>query len=180
MQKLKFLAPALPLTVICVVIAFILSTVNAFTADKITDNILREKEEAIRTIFPEADSFTSADASLFADSVKDAGTVVDKDGNVLGYYADVSPVGFKGEISLIAGCDLEGKVIKVSCLSTSETPAVGTRATESVYLDKFASLGESDISGVDTLTGATISSKAVRLGIKHATETVSNIIEEGK
>ena len=180
MQKLKFLKPALPLTVICVVIAFLLAFINAVTADRITQNVLKEKEEAILKIFPDTDSFEVSDSKFYTDCVNDAGTVKDKEGNVIGYYADVSPIGFKGEIALIIGLDLEGKVLRAFCLSTTETPAVGTRATEDDYLKKYTSLTASEAEKVDTITGATISSKAVRHGIYDATLTIEKIIEEGK
>lgn len=180
MQKFKFLAPALPLTVICVVIALLLSLVNALTADRIKDNALKEKELAIETIFPESNGFENADSSLYAQAVSEAGTVKNESGETIGYYAEVSPVGFKGEISLIVGCDAEGKIIKVSCLATSETPSVGTKATDKAYLDKFDAKSESDVDSVDTISGATISSRAVKTGIKNAVITVHNIIEEGK
>ena len=179
-QKYSFLKPALPLTIICVVIALLLSVVNAVTADKIKDNSQKAKEEAIEKIFPEADSFITADTKHYTDCVNDAGKVLDKSGNLLGYYADVAPIGFKGSISLIVGCDLEGKVIKAFCLSTTETPAVGTKATEEGYLDNYKALTAPGVEKVDTITGATISSKAVRHGIYDGTLTISKIIEEGK
>lgn len=180
MQKLNFLKPALPLTIICVIIAFILSFVNAVTSDRIAENIKKEKEEAITKIFPDSVSFDVADNKFYTDCVNDAGSVKDKDGNVIGYYADVSPIGFKGEIALIVGCDLEGKVIRVFCLSTAETPAVGTRATENSYLTNYISLDTHGVESVDTITGATISSKAVKHGIYDATLTAKRIIEEGQ
>lgn len=180
MQKLKFLKPALPLTVICVVIALLLSVVNALTEGKIKENALKEKEEAILKIFPETDSFEIYDRKYYTDCVNDAGAVKDESGKVIGYYADVSPIGFKGEIALIVGCDLEGRVLRAFCLSTAETPAVGTRATEDAYLERYNSLTADEAEKVDTITGATISSKAVRHGIYDATLTIQKIIEEGK
>lgn len=180
MQKLNFLKPALPLTIICVVIAFLLAFVNAVTADKILDNAKKEKENAIEKIFPESAGFESCDPSLWMDNVSDAGSVKNSSGSVIGYFVEVSPVGFKGEISLIVGCDTEGKILKVSCLSTTETPAVGTKATDESYLEGYKSLTSEQVSGVDTITGATISSRAVRLGIHNAVLTAENIIEEGK
>jgi len=180
MQKLSFLKPALPLTVICVVIALLLAVVNAVTADKIEDNARKEKESAIEKIFPESESFESSDPSLWKETVSDAGSVRNGAGDVIGYFAEVSPVGFKGEISLIVGCDAEGKIIKVSCPATTETPAVGTKATDEKYLEGYTALTGDDVMGVDTITGATISSKAVRLGIHNAVLTAKNIIEEGE
>ena len=180
MQKLKFLKPALPLTIICVVIAFLLAFINAVTEDRIAQNALKEKEEAILKIFPDADSFVIFDKSYYTDCVNEAGAVKNKDGNVIGHYADVSPIGFKGEIALIVGLDLEGKVLRAFCLSTAETPAVGTRATEDTYLEKYASLTSAEAEKVDTITGATISSKAVRHGIYDAALTIEKVIEGGQ
>lgn len=180
MKKLDFLKPALPLTVISVVIALLLAVVNSVTADRIIQNTLIEKENAIKGIFTQSDSFESADASLFESNVSDAGTVLDSSGIVIGYYADVAPIGFKGEISLIVGTSLEGEVVGVSLLSASETPGVGTKATNPSYLSGFTGLSLGNISDVDTITGATISSKAVKRGIESAVTTVEKIIKEGK
>lgn len=178
MQKLKFLAPALPLTVICVVIALLLSVVNAVTADRIAENAVREKDEAISTIFPNSE-FKSVESDAYSETVSDVGIVYSND-EVVGYYAESAPVGFKGTISLIVGCDAEGRVIKVTCTASSETPAVGTRATEESYLSSYKSKKADEIGKVDTITGATISSKAVRLGIENAVKAIMIIIEEGE
>ena len=105
--------------------------------------------------------------------------MLDAWGKVIGYYADVAPVGFKGEISLIVGTNTEGEVVGVTLLSASETQGVGTKATDEAYLSGFAGLTLDGISGVDTITGATISSRAVRRGIESAVATVNNI-KEGK
>lgn len=180
MQKLKFLKPAIPLTVISVVIALLLAVVNSVTADRIVQNTLKEKENAIKGIFTECHSFESSDPSLFAHSVSDAGEALDASGNVIGYYADVAPIGFKGEISLIVGTDTEGKVVGITLLSASETPGVGTKATDSSYFENFNGKTSADVLSVDTITGATISSKAVRQGISSAIGTIEAIIKEGK
>ena len=179
MQKLNFLKPALPLTVISVIIALLLAVVNSVTADRIVQNTLIEKENAIKGIFAQCDTFESADETAFENTVSDAGTVLDAWGKVIGYYADVAPVGFKGEISLIVGTDTSGVVVGAALLSASETPGVGTKATDASYLSKFTGLSSEDISGVDTITGATISSRAVRRGIESAVATINNI-KEGK
>lgn len=180
MQKLKFLKPAIPLTVISVVIALLLAIVNSVTADRIVQNTLIEKEKAIKGIFAECEAFSSADQSHFSNSVSDAGSVSGASGEIIGYYADVSPIGFKGEISLIVGTDTDGEVIGVSLLSASETPGVGTKATDSSYLSKYSGLKSEEVLSVDTITGATISSRAVRQGISAALSTIESIIKEGK
>ena len=87
---------------------------------------------------------------------------------------------FKGEISLIVGTNTNGKVVHVILLSASETPGVGTKATDSSYLGNFVQKTSGNISDVSTITGATISSRAVRQGVLSAVTTVDAIIKGGK
>ncbi len=179
MQKLSFLKPALPLTVISVVIALLLAFVNAVTADKIAENALIEKENAIKGIFTECQSFEALEVSD-SSIINEIGKALDENGNALGYYADISPIGFKGAINLIVGTDIEAKIIKITLVSASETPGVGTKATDDAYLAGYAGLNSQDAMGVDTITGATISSKAVREGVSSAVAIIEEIAKEGK
>ena len=178
MQKLKFLKCAVPLVVISTIIALILALVNAITADRIAENEISERENAIKSIFPACDSFEDFDYS--SESVARMGRVFDAEKNLIGYYANATPTGFKGEISLMVGIDGEFKVIDVVLISAAETPGVGTKATEKSHLDKFASLGKDEIATVDTITGATITSKAVRVGIQKAVAAVESVVTEEK
>lgn len=178
MQKLKFLKCAVPLVVISTIIALILAIVNAITADRIAENEVLERENAIKSIFPTCDSFEDFDYS--SESVARMGSVFDAEKKLIGYYANATPTGFKGEISLMVGIDTEFKIIDVVLISAAETPGVGTKATEKSNLDKFVALDKGEIQKVDTITGATITSKAVRLGIKEAVEAVEKVVTEEK
>ncbi len=177
MQKLKFLSPALCLLVITVGVALLLSLVNFITEDKIAENILNEKREAIEAIFPELDDFQKASLENPPQSVDEVGIVRNASGEKLGYYVEISPMGFKDVISMIVGIDPKGNISRVICLSSSETAGVGTKATDKSYLDTFSGRGFDNVSSVDTITGATISSKAVRAGITAACEAVKMIGE---
>ncbi|MBR5459947.1 MAG: FMN-binding protein [Clostridia bacterium] len=177
MQKLKFLKPALSLLIITVGVALLLSLVNHITADRIVENNLREKREAIARIFPEVDVFETAEISNLPTTVTEAGTVKGSDGKTIGYYAEIAPVGFKDSINMIVGTDINGSVTEVVCLSSSETAGVGTKATTPEYLVRFTSLDSERAKTVDTITGATISSKAVKLGISEACAAVSMVKE---
>ena len=178
MQKLKFLKCAVPLVVISTTIALILAFVNSITAVKIAQNETLERENAIKTIFPASDFFENIDFAN--EDIASMGSVFDEEENLLGYYVNATPTGFKGEIALMVGVDPNCKVIDVVLISATETPGVGTKATDNSNLDKFTSLGKDEILKVDTITGATITSKAVRLGIKEAVEAVESVITEDK
>lgn len=176
MQKYKFLKPALVLVIITLMSAFLLSFVNFITADRIEKNNVQKKLEAIEMIFPSMSKFESVENPSYPSTVSDAGIVFDFDGNVLGYYAETSPTGLNGSISMIVGIDFDGTIVKTVCLSSSETPGFGTKATDNAYLEKFKDVKSVD--AVDTISGATVSSKAVKLGISEACTAVSMLTEE--
>ena len=177
MQKLKFLKPALVLLIIAVGVALLLSLINSITVDRIAENALREKNAAIEKIFtdyesPLSESIDKTSIEKLPSTVNDLGYVKSSDGTIAGYFVEVAPVGFKDAISMIVGISKDKSVVNVICLSSSETAGVGTKATGFDYLQNFISKNSDNVSGVDTITGATISSKAVKSGILDACRAV--------
>ena len=179
MQKLKFLKPALSLLIITVGVALLLAIVNHITADKIEENAYTKKMQAIEKIYPDIDTYDDVSTEYATDCVQSIGSVKNADGEWLGYFVEVTPQGFKDVISMIVGVDKNGRVIDVVCLSASETAGIGTKATSDSNLKKYAGLDSSSVGSVDTITGATISSKAVRHGIEDACKSIENIVDAG-
>lgn len=182
MQKFKFLKPALVLLIIAVGVALLLSLVNFITADRIAENTLREKNAAIEKIFteyekPVSESIDKTTFEKIPSTVNDLGYVKNADGETVGYYVEVAPVGFKDAISMIVGISKDKNVVNVICLSSSETAGVGTKATDSAYLQNFISRNSDNVSDVSTITGATISSKAVKSGMLDACLAVELLAE---
>ena len=155
------------LTVICLFVAGLLGVVNHYTKPQIEANENAEKQEAIKSIFGddiESNKISEEDADneLY---------IILKDGKVFGYCAEVAPNGFGGEIKMMVGVDYEGKVCGANIVSMSETPGLGSRTKEEAwFLEQFVGKsGELAVgSGVDAITGATISSKAVTKGVSDA------------
>lgn len=171
MKKLKFLLPALSLIVITVGVAFLLSFVNYITSDRIAENELAEKKRAVETIFPNLTSFETVDAELPL-YVEELGEVFGENSEKIGYYAEVSPVGFKDKIKMVVGIGTDLRVVSAVCLSSSETAGVGTKATAEDFLSEFTGQDKDACANHRIITGATITSKAVRLGIAKALEAV--------
>lgn len=153
------------LTAICVAIAVLLAAVNAVTREKIAENVMKSKSEAVLTIFEKG-----TDCELY--KTLDNGSevyLVYRDGDVIGYCAFVSSVGFGGNIDMMVGINGEYETEGVKIVSMSETPGVGTKTNSSDFLYRFIGLSHSDPTGaVDALSGATISSKAVKAGVESA------------
>ncbi len=145
--------------------ALLLSCVNALTADKIADNIKREKSAAITEIFPASDSNEQLEFAF------DGMTAVYKvySGNTaIGYAAEATPLGFGGEMTVMVGVNADGTLAGVKLISHSETPGLGSRVGEGTYLAQYNGKNASQLNDVDSITGSTISSKAIREGISNA------------
>ena len=88
------------LLIITMCVAFLLSFVNAVTKDTIAANEAAKISEALGGLFPSAAApEANACSGEFGDVVNGFYAVKDGDA-VIGYYADVSPVGFKGAVNI--------------------------------------------------------------------------------
>ncbi len=153
------------LTVICAAVAMLLAAVNAVTRDRIADNAAREKNDAILEIF------TAGTSSELYKVLDDGSEVylVFRDGDAIGYCAFVSSTGFGGSIEMMVGIDSAYDTAGVKIVSMSETPGVGTKTNTADFLSRFTGLHHADPVGqVDAISGATISSTAVKAGVSAA------------
>lgn len=153
------------LLLISVVTALLLSCVNALTADKIAENIAAEKEAAIAAIFPSATENSATE--LEAEGIN-ALYLVYSNGKAIGYTAEVAPLGFGGELTLMVGVNANGEVEGVKLISHSETPGLGSRVGDVGYLAQYIGRNATALDGVDVITGSTVSSEAVLDGVKAA------------
>ena len=158
---------ALSLTVICLVVALLLSVVNMLTRDVIASN---EEEEKKATAFS---IFTDADALEFLKTDEKTGSdiyVVYKSGEICGYCVNVDSAGFGGAINMMVGITPERSVKSVKIISLSETPGVGSKTNSNSFLSQFE--GKSGTlavgNGIDAISGATVSSRAVTNGVNTA------------
>ena len=156
------------LLVITMCVAFLLSFVNAVTKDKIAANDAAKIAKALGELFPDAatPAATNVDGTYAAEV---NGFYLVKDGeNTIGYYADVSPVGFKGAVNMMVGLSTDGKVVGVKIISHGETIGIGTKIENEDFLSGFVGKEGALNGSVDTISGATYSSKAVLAGVDAA------------
>ena len=154
------------LAAVCVVIAALLATVNAVTKDKIAAHKAEAQEAAVREVFPGAEEIRLYEAEGLDTDVY----LVFREGALAGYAARVLPSGFGGEIEMMVGVDVNGMTSGVSIISMSETPGVGSKTNSDSFLKQFRGK-DGDVKvgdGIDGISGATISSKAVTEGVRIA------------
>ena len=154
------------LLVISAVTATLLAFVNYLTKDKIAENELAVMKEAIGKIFGDCDKIEAVDVKVEEPVVA---VYEVYDGNIKkGYGIQVAPTGFKEAIGIIVGADVSGNCVGVEITSISDTPGVGTKVQEKGFLDGFKGLNGKNVSEYDTISGATISSSAVKEGVEAA------------
>ncbi len=170
---------ALTLLLITAVVAAALAGVNSITKPAIEKLTAEKTQQAIAAVLPggyETEVTDYADATGLVSKVY-AGSA--------GYAFEVTPGGFDNTITMMVGVDTEGKVLGISIVSHTETAglgavaAAGTPAGEN-FRGQFVGTSGSvavtkDGGQIDSITGATITSRAICVGINAALECAANL-----
>ena len=154
----EYIKPLIVLTAICLFFSAALAVVNNMTEPVIAEAAGERANTAMRGIIPEATGFEAIDLSTF-DNIPDTVKEAYYTENNVGYIFIAGVSGYSGEISIICAIDSEGQIIAVSTLSHTETQGIGTIIEQESFLTQFTS-ADSNLVGVDTVTGATISTSA--------------------
>ncbi len=158
----------LVLLLISAVTAGVVATVNAFTEDKIAENLENEIRSSFTVMFGEGVDYKTID-----EIPAGLETVYEISANGNKYYcANINSSGFGGDMNILASFDTAGKIVGVSVVSNSETPGIGSKVVDSSYTSQFAGIASTD--DVDSITGATISSNALKNGIKNARKALAD------
>lgn len=154
------------LALICLMATFVLAVTYEVTKPKIEEQQRLEEEAALKSILPEADSFTKKQL----DGIEYY-AALDKDGRLTGYCVKAVANGYGGYIHMMIGIDLGGTIEGLEILQHQETPGLGSKIKEIKpgekepwFLKQFKGKDASGIElkkNIDAITGATISSKAV-------------------
>ena len=178
------------LFVTCVIVAGLLGGVNAITADRI-DAITKEKTEAaMQKVVADPEGSTFSDALELTEEMTAAAEsygatlaeayAVEAGGAPAGYTLKIDASGSQGIITMMVGVDAEGVVTGVSIVTNAETAGIGSKVMSNELLpsgvgvlDQFqgksAEGGDLVVgSGVDAISGATISTKGVTTGVNAA------------
>lgn len=170
---------ALTLLVITAVVAVALAGVNSITAPKIEQLNAEKTQQAIETVLP------GGFDTQITDYTDDTGLVTNVYSGANGYAFEVTPAGFDNTITMMVGVDHDGKVLGISIVSHTETSGLGAVAAASTsagesFRGQFVGMSGSvsvtkDGGEVDTLTGATITSRAVCTGVNAALACAANL-----
>ena len=175
---LYILRLALTLLAITAVVAAALAAVNTITAPVIANLNAEKTQAAVEKVLPGGgellDSFT--DETGFVQAVYASES---------GYAVQVAPTGFNGPIVMMVGVDRDGNVLGIDVISNTETAGLGAVAGADsmkgqLFRDQFIGTSGSlavknDGGAIDSITSATISSRAVVAGVNAALACVESL-----
>lgn len=171
----EYVKPLLVLTAICLVLSGALAGVNSLTEPLIAEASAERAAEAMRSILPEATGFVEIEHDFPEDMNKSVREAYKSENDVGYVFIASTNLGYSGEIRIICAVDNDGKIIDVQPLSHSETQGIGTVIEEDSFLSQFRG-ADYTLSGVDTVTGATISTRAF-IGAVDGVMNVFDIIQ---
>lgn len=157
------------LGLVCAIAGASLAVVNGITIDIIADRQEQALMAKLQTLVPGAERFEKMET-------EEGGVYyVGWDNNsVVGAVVEGTAKGYGGEMNLLVAIDGDGKISGVEVGSHGETIGIGTRVMEPEFLQQFSGHDSTEQvvagQGVDVITGATASSRAVMSSVNNALE----------
>ena len=167
---------ALTLLAITAVVAAALAGVNSITAPAIAELNAQKTQNAIELVLPGGGESVDFPETALVSKVYASET---------GYAVEVTPGGFDNTITMMVGVDKAGSVLGISIISHTETAGLGAVAADknpkgeafrNEFVGATGSVSVSKDGGeVEAITGATITSRAVCVGVNAALEVVGKM-----
>ncbi|HEY5556140.1 FMN-binding protein [Acetobacterium sp.] len=173
-KEYSIFAIALNLMLACFVSGLVIATTYFFTAPLALEKAAITKTQVMKTLVTEADTFTPIDG-------KTDWFTASKSGQTIALVVPGESKGYGGKITMLVAVSPEGKVMNFEILKANETPGLGDGANKEPFKKQFTDKNSealivtkdpSNTKNIQAMTGATISSKAVTLGVKGAVDEV--------
>ena len=167
------------LFLIAAVVAAALAGVNSITKPVIDELNAAATQEAIAAVLP-------GGFDTMVEDYADATGIVSKVyQGANGYALEVLPSGFDNTITMMVGIDNEGKVLGISIVNHTETAGLGAVADADTpkgiaFREQFIGASGSvsvskDGGAIEAITGATITSRAICVGVNAALDCVAGL-----
>lgn len=173
MSKWKdgFVGPAVILAAIAFVTTFLLALTYNVTLPTVQAQEAAAEAQAKEEVLPGASDFEDITLGEDANNAVQAAYRA-TDGS--GYVFRVAVGGYGGPVTFMIGVTDDGAFSGVGILSHEETPGLGAKIDDPAYLSRF--VGSNDPYSVDSITGATVSSNALKMALRYALETWESLV----
>ena len=146
------------LMAICIGVSALMAAVNSFTKPIINEIEIQKVQESLMVVMPDGRHFAEVGTDDLDDAVKEA--YVAENG---GYVFKVVVTGYASGMTVMCGIDAQGVVTGACCIASGET-----LEAEKKYGDNFVGMTGDGVDGVDTVSGATLTTKAYKNAVNKA------------
>ena len=172
--------PAVALVIITLFFSAALGFVYNITYDPIEAQKARNEAENVSALILGTEDTLGEDIADSGNSVTRKITCY-ADGEIIGYAIVAEPKGYSGAVSVMVGFNAEGELLGVQILRHTETPGLGSKATQPEFLaqyisgvDRFTVVKTANPAPgeIDAITSATITTNAVTEGVNDAIDYI--------
>lgn len=206
MKKSGFMKDALILFMITLIAGICLGGVFEVTKNPIKESKMKADLATYKEAYPDAvdfkfdqalqdaaaqapDQFAKAGLSIGNVEIPVALDAVDGEGNVVGHLiTSLSKDGYGGNLKVSVGVTNDGEITGIGFIEINETPGLGMNATHPSFKDQFIGKkadsltlvkgGGAGDDGIDAMSGATITSRAVTNAVNGALYFAHNCIPQ--
>lgn len=161
----EFAMPPLVLTVIAAVVTGALVATESITTPIIEAQAAAAADAARAVVLPSADSFEQ----VTVDEMPEGGVDVYEATNGSGYVVTAQAKGYGGMLKVMVGIDSNGLITGTEVLENNETQGLGSKVSEHAFMDQYIGK-DSNLEGIETISGTTISSNAFTKAVRIAYE----------
>jgi electron transport complex protein RnfG len=165
-MKKNIIVPTIALCLICLVATMLLALANSVTAPIIDELAVKTEMESRKKVVALAEEFVDKNENGVSYALG-----LDDKGEPLGMVFTTTAKSYGGEILVMTGVSMDGKVCGVELLSINDTAGLGMNATKPDFRNQFVGLvngikvmknsSDRNNNEITALTGATITSQAV-------------------
>ena len=169
----EMLKPTLVLGLITLVVSGLLVfTYNVTGVGEAGPAVSEEILAGAAEVLPGGEGFEDAMAGA-----NDNVLAIVKTSNDAGYVINAKGKGYGGDLAVLVGFDMDGKITGIKVMESAETPGIGTKVTEDqAVLDSY--IGQTTATG-DVVGGATFSSNALNEAVTAAADAFAVVSTGG-
>ncbi len=172
-DSLRKVFPVILLTVVVAICVSLLTAVGGITLPRIE---AMEKERILSML-----SETFPDLTRY--SLEEEIYTIYTEEDVIGYAFIAVGNGYGGDISILVGLEDKATVKGITIITHTETPGLGSKITEDVFTNQFVSADVDDVAltrdggRIDSITGATVSARAVADAVRTTAREKIDLLE---
>lgn len=173
---------ALNLIGACLISGLIIGGVYALTAETAAEKQIELKYLSLQTLIEGADTYQEIPE-------KPEWYAALQDGQTIAYIVPAESTGYSGAIKMLVAISPDQQVMKYTVLESGETPGLGDKAYKEPFTGQFVGKGleqleltkdatKTDL--IQSISGATITSRAVTEAVHEAVKELTVFLQGGK